>query len=70
MPDNVVALIDGGTPQPRLRIAEIKVTPAMMAAGRAAFVRHRRNLSDLYEFFDCDRDQFIAAIFRSMAREA
>ena len=46
--------------------AERSVTAKMLRAGRAAFLRERRNLSDLYECFDEDRDQFLSAIYRSM----
>ena len=48
----------------------VTVTPEMLAAGRAAFTRKRAMLSDLYQYFDVDRDAFITSIYRSMARLA
>lgn len=47
-----------------------RISQAMMRAGRKAFARERGNLSDLYECFAEDRDQFITAIYRSMAEAA
>ena len=44
------------------------VTKRMLAAGRAAFTRHRTHLDDLWHPFDCDRDDFIRAIYRAMRK--
>lgn len=55
----------GGTYVPTRRRA-LAVTPEMLHAGREAFTRHRRRLDDLYHCFDCDRDAFLRAIYRSM----
>lgn len=38
----------------------------VLAAGRTAFKKHRDNLSDLYDFFDCDLDEFLIEIFTAM----
>lgn len=51
--------------EPRGKI-KIKVTPAMLDAGRHAFLRHRATLDDLYQCFDVDRDAFLRAIYRAM----
>ncbi len=41
----------------------------MMAAGRAAFMRKRKVLDDLHQFFDADLEAFLGEIFRAMRRE-
>ena len=48
----------------------IAVSQEMLAAGRSAFSRNRAMLSDLYEYFPCDRDAFITGIYKAMARLA
>lgn len=48
----------------------LSVTPAMLAAGRAAFKRRRRLIDDLWQAFDCDIDVAVRDIYRSMARAA
>jgi hypothetical protein len=52
--------------QPR----RLPVTPAMLAAGRAAFKRNRKLLDDLWQAFDCDIDAAVRDIYREMARAA
>ena len=51
----------------RSRRAPIAVSPAMVEAGRAAFVRYRRDLSDLFDAYPCDMDLFVKRIYRAMA---
>lgn len=46
----------------------IKITPAQLAAGRAAFKRKRRLLDDLWQAFDCDIDAAVRHIYREMVR--
>ncbi len=46
----------------------IKLTPAQMEAGRAAFMRQRRTLDDLYQFYDSDLAGFLRVIYRAMVR--
>ena len=53
-------------PRPR----QIPITPAMLAAGRAAFKRKRRLIDDLWDAFDIDIDAAVRDIYRSMARAA
>jgi hypothetical protein len=48
---------------PRTRI---DISPEMLAAGRAAFLRKRKQLDDLWEFFDDDLSAFLCAIFIAM----
>jgi hypothetical protein len=48
----------------------IKVSPAMLAAGKVAFLRRRSTLSDLHDYFDQDLTKFLSEIYRSMAAEA
>lgn len=44
----------------------IRITPAQLAAGRAAFLKQRGRLSDLYDFFDEDLSVMLRAVFRAM----
>ena len=39
---------------------------AVLAAGKRAFLQHRRTLDDLNQFYQCDLDVFLSAIFESM----
>lgn len=48
----------------------IPITPAQLAAGRAAFKRKRKLIDDLWHAFDCDIDAAVRDIYRSMARAA
>lgn len=48
------------------RRAPLPVSAAMLDAGRIAFSRHRRQLDDLYDFFQTDQDAFLRAIYRAM----
>lgn len=47
-----------------------EVTPGMLAAGREAFLRKRKQLDDLYDYFADDLDEFLLAIYRKMAGQA
>lgn len=49
-------------------LSGIKITPAQLAAGRAAFKRKRRQLDDLWQAFDCDIDAAVRHIYREMVR--
>jgi len=42
----------------------------MLEAGRAAFLRERASLSDLYGYFDDDLTDFLTAIFVGMMQAA
>ncbi len=44
------------------------VSAEMLAAGRAAFLRQRRELDDLHHFFDADLEQFLRVIYAAMDR--
>jgi hypothetical protein len=46
---------------------EAPVTKRMLVAGRRAFIENRANLSDLYDFYECDLTATLKAIYRSMA---
>ena len=59
-----------GLTQPKLKPLTIRISPDMLAAGRAAFLRKRRKLDDLHQYFDCDLDSMIREIFRSMTKAA
>ena len=50
------------------RQSQVGVTDQMLTAGRRAFRRHRRQLDDLHDYFPCDLDMFLKAIYRAMAR--
>ena len=56
--------LDLPVPAPRKPLVSRK----MLEAGRKAFMRHRKTLDDLRDFYPEDRDAFIAAIYRAMVR--
>jgi hypothetical protein len=43
-----------------------EISPEMLAAGRTAFLRKRKQLDDLWDFFDDDLTAFLCAIFNAM----
>jgi hypothetical protein len=49
-----------------LRPRASDISPEMLAAGRAAFLRKRKQLDDLWDFFDDDLTAFLCAIFLAM----
>lgn len=48
----------------------LSISPEMLAAGRAAFLRKRKVLDDLHDYFPCDLDEFLSEIYRDMAQAA
>lgn len=53
-----------------MRPTAVAVTPAMLAAGRSAFLKGRATLDDLYEYFPSDLDDFLGDVFVAMAGAA
>lgn len=44
----------------------LAVSPAMLKAGRRAFMKHRRTLDDLFCFYETDLADFLREIFCAM----
>jgi hypothetical protein len=49
-----------------LPVRASEISPEMLAAGRTAFLRKRKQLDDLWDFFDDDLTAFLCAIFIAM----
>lgn len=50
------------------RRSPIPISAGMLVAGRRAFMKQRKTLNDLYDFYDCDLDAALRHIFREMSR--
>ena len=51
------------------RPVRLAVSPEMLSAGRHAFLKKRKQLDDLWVFFDDDLAAFLRAIFLAMHKE-
>lgn len=58
------------TPRRRPPAVAVPVSPAMLEAGRAAFLRRRAMLDDLWSYFDSDLDRVLLHIYREMHARA
>jgi hypothetical protein len=50
-------------------MGELRITPQMLSAGRATFMRHRRHLDDLYCFYEADLSALLRALYKAMDAE-